>query len=221
MRKYFLTGLAILLPLILTIWIVIFVVNLFTQPFLGIMEGLLATQEWAQNLYQWPGAQRALRILSQLFVLVFLFLFTVGLGAITRWFFFKSILKLSDKVLHRVPFVNKVYKTTQDIFRTIFHPQTKSFKQVVMVPFPLDGVYSLGLVSGESPHICKAGAKSDLISVFVPTTPNPTSGYLLMFPREKVLFVDMKVEDAVKFIISCGVIHKATDIPVAENPVEA
>ncbi len=222
MRKYFLTGLVIFLPAALTVAILVFLVNLLTKPFLGIIEWMIANQDWAQRLYASPAAERFLHYASQIAVLVFLFLFCVCLGMITRWFFFKSLIRFGDFLLHKIPFVNKVYKTSQDIIKTIFADRTKSFKTVVMVPFPLEGVYSVGLVSGDSPPKCKTAAKADLISVFVPTTPNPTSGYLIMFPREKCIFVDMKVEEAVKFIISCGVLHNGSleDEVLPQEPCE-
>jgi uncharacterized membrane protein len=210
MRKHFVTGMVILLPVVLTILIIVFLVDLLTGPFIAWLETTLAHQEWAQGFLALPGAKTFLHYGGQVLILIALFFMTVLLGMVGRWFFFKSFLRLGDMILARIPFVNKVYKTSQDIIRTIFADKSKSFKQVVMVPFPEKGVYSMGLVSGDAPPACKASAKVDLVSVFVPTTPNPTSGYLVMYPREACIFLDMKVEDAVKFIISCGVIHEGT-----------
>ena len=211
MKKYFATGLVVLLPVVLTIAILIFLINLLTGPFIGIIDGIIADKPWAQSLYQYPGARHIIHYGTQILILIFLFFFTVFLGMIGRWFFFKSFLKIGDYILHKIPLVNKVYKTTQDIIKTVFSAKDRSFKEVVMVPFPTSRTFCIGLVSGEAPPKCKAAAKSDLISVFVPTTPNPTSGYLLMFPREDCIFVDIKVEEAIKFIISCGVIHHGTE----------
>ncbi|MGE3953721.1 MAG: DUF502 domain-containing protein [Parachlamydiales bacterium] len=213
MKKYFATGLVILLPVVLTITILIFLVNLLTGPFIGALESAISGSPWAQHLYQVPGAKTIIHYGAQILILVFFFFFTVFLGMLGRWFFFKWLLNLGDYLLHRIPLVNKVYKTTQDIIKTVFSAKDRSFKQVVMVPFPMAGTYCLGLVSGEAPPKCKASAKSDLISVFVATTPNPTSGFLMMYPREACIFVDVKVEEAVKFIISCGVIHHGTHTP--------
>ncbi|MBS0622496.1 MAG: DUF502 domain-containing protein [Verrucomicrobia bacterium] len=209
MKRHFITGMAILLPLMLTIGIAVFLVNLLTQPFLGMIDWLLHSQEWARPLYDQPGMYRTLRLISQILVLVFLFFAAVLLGIFARWFLIKWLLSLSDRLLHRIPVINKVYKTTQEIIKTLFVSKAGSFKTVVMVPFPRIGIYSIGLVVGDAPPTCKnAVNQSDLISVFLPTTPNPTSGYILMFPRADCLFIDMKVEEAVKFVISCGVIHE-------------
>lgn len=220
MRKYFVTGLVILLPVVLTIVILFFLINLLTKPFIGWVESLFAAQPWAQSFLEYPGAQTAVHYIAQILVLVALFFFTVLLGMFGRWFLFKSAIRVGDVLLHKIPFVNKVYKTSQDIIRTVFADKSKAFKQVVMVPFPEKGVYSMGLVSGDAPPMCKAGAKVDLVSVFVPTTPNPTSGYLVMYPREECVFLDMKVEEAIKFVISCGVIHHGSEDILEETGEE-
>ncbi len=191
--------------------IVIFLVNILTKPFIGMVEWMLKHVNWAAPLYDRPGMENVIHIVSQVIVLFMLVGVCILLGMITRWFFFKWLIRFGDYILHRIPFVNRVYRTSQEIIKTIFSDRAKSFKTVVMVPFPLHGTYSLGLVSGDAPPKCKASAKADLLSVFVPTTPNPTSGYLIMVPREECIFVDMKVEEAVKFIISCGVVHHGND----------
>jgi uncharacterized membrane protein len=92
------------------------------------------------------------------------------------------------------------------VIKTIFGTTTRSFKQVVLVPFPNKETYSLGLVTREEIPAFKGGEEKELIAVFVPTTPNPTSGFLMMFEAEDLVFLDMRVEDAFKYIISCGVI---------------
>ncbi len=197
MKKYFITGLVILLPLAVTIAIVIFIVNFLTKPFVDSVSHFL------QHL---GFSQQFILYCSKILILIALFAFTVLLGMITRWFFIKSLFHLGDKILHRIPLVNTVYKTTQDIIKTLFVSDKKSFKQVVMVQFPRPGVYALALIARESPPTCSEKAKTDLISVLIPTTPNPTTGFLLMVKPEELLYIDMKPEDAIKYIVSCGVI---------------
>jgi len=99
-----------------------------------------------------------------------------------------------------------VYKTTQDIVKTLFVTDKDSFKYVVMAPFPYKGLYSIGLVSRKAPDTCSNAINKELISVFVPTTPNPTTGFLLLFNKDDLIYLDMKTEEAVKYIVSCGVI---------------
>lgn len=203
MRKYFLTGLAILLPLALTVFIVTFLVNLFTAPFIGIVKPILASLDLFQNGLLFLTADQLLQYVSQALIIVFLFGVTLMLGFLTRWFVVHYFIRLGDYILHRIPLVNTVYKTSQDVIKTIFTGGTKSFKQVALVPFPHSSTRSIGLVTREE----VTGSEGEkLVAVFVPTTPNPTSGFLMMFKREDTVFLDMAVEDAFKYIISCGVI---------------
>ncbi len=206
MKKHFITGLVILLPLVVTIAVVIFLVNFLTKPFIGVVSAILAKFEIINHGFLFLSPEDVLNYGSKLIILVLLFLVTVGLGMITRWFLINTLFRLGDKILHRIPIVNTVYKTTQDIIKTLFVSDKNTFKQVVMVPFPRPDVFVLGLISRESPDVCSRAAGNDLTSVFVPTTPNPTTGFLLMFKRSDLILIDMKPEDAIKYIVSCGVI---------------
>lgn len=213
MKKYFITGLAILLPLALTIFIVGFIVNFLTKPFMGLVDGLFPGMRTSDSHLFFLPISQLWHYGTQLAILAMLFGFTLFLGYITRWFFFKSVISLGDFIIHRIPLINNIYRTSQDVIKTLFTSQNQSFQQVVLVPFPEKGVYCLGLVTREAPQIVCQIKEKDFISVFVPTTPNPTSGYLLMFAQEDVTLLDMKVEDAIKFIISCGVIHPGQQDP--------
>lgn len=211
MKKYFITGLVLLLPVAVTIAVIAFLVNFLTKPFIGLVSSILSHFPFLQKGFLFLNHEQLVRYTSQILILIMLFLVTVLLGVITRWFFFKALIKLGDRILHRIPIVNTVYKTTQDIIKTLFVSDKNSFKQVVMVPFPRAGVYVLGLVVRESPAVCCEAAKEPLISVLVPTTPNPTTGFLMMYKKEDLIFVDIKPEDAIKYIVSCGVILPSSD----------
>lgn len=214
MKKYFITGLVILLPLAVTIAIVVFIVNFLTKPFIGLVVSFLKEFDILNKGFLFLSHDQVVLYGSKCLILVCLFLFTLLLGMIARWFFFKAFINLSDKILHRIPLINKVYKTTQEIIKTIFVTDKSSFKQVVMVPFPKDGTYVMGLVSRDSPQICSDKAKAPMVSVLVPTTPNPTTGFLLMYKKEELIYLDLKPEAAIKYIVSCGVITPEYPIPV-------
>ncbi len=206
MKKTFITGLVILLPLAVTIAIFIFIVNFLTQPFVGMVSNFLSELNIVNKGFLFLSPAKLVQTISQLLILLCLFLFTLALGLLARWFFITTLLSLSDKLLQRIPLVNKVYKTTQEIIKTLFETDKNSFKQVVMVPFPGDKSYVMGLVSRESPQMCSKAANKTLISVLVPTTPNPTTGFLLMCAKEDLIYLDMKPESAIKYVVSCGVI---------------
>jgi uncharacterized membrane protein len=205
-KKYFLTGLVILLPLALTLAIIIFIFNFLTDPFAGVVQSILKYF----NLLDWGFlflTPYQLQILvSKLIILGLLFLFTLTLGALGRWFFGHYLIKLWDRILHRIPIVSSIYKTCQDVISTIFTSQSNSFKQVVMVPFPKEETWSVGFVTRDHLPGLPHSSKKNMLAVFVPTTPNPTSGFLVVYDEDDVVYLDMTVEAAFKFVISCGVI---------------
>lgn len=198
------TGLVMLLPIALTFWIITSLIGWLTQPFVGIAEKILSAIGLTGTSILFLSAEKVLLCLSQLLVLAFLFFFIILIGAIGRHFFFRYLIRLSDTVLHKIPIISSVYKTSQELIQTILTTDNKAFKQVVLVPFPNADCYSIGLVTREGP------AAQHLIPVFVPTTPNPTSGYLIMYDRSKVVPIDMSVEEAFRYIISCGVLVNGT-----------
>lgn len=206
MKKYFITGLVILLPLTITLLLLGFIINFLTKPFIGLVSSFLSHLEIINRGFLFLSPEQLIRYGSQFLILITLFFVTVGLGMFTRWFLTNALLKLGDRIIHRIPLVNKVYKTTQDITKTLFVSDKNSFKQVVMVPFPQKGSYMVGLLVRDAPHQCSKPAGEELLSVLVPTTPNPTTGFLLMYRKEDLIFLDITPEDAIKYIVSCGVI---------------
>lgn len=199
MKKHFVTGLVVFLPLALTFWIVSFFFHIMTEPFLGISELVLKSLGvHSHEVRTWIG---------KLLALIFLFVLIVGIGAVGRYFLFSYLMQLSDAILHRIPVISSVYKTSQELIQTVMTSSTKSFQQVVLVPFPHSKALCVGFVTRDDIEI------EGRIAVFIPTTPNPTSGFLIMYERDLLLPVDMKVDEALRFVISCGVlptpIHKA------------
>jgi uncharacterized membrane protein len=198
MKKYFLTGLVTLLPLAVTVMAVMFIVNLLTKPFMGIVSYPLS--------YLPIGSENLIRTISQILILITIFLFTLGIGLLARRFFFKSLMKIGEHLLSKIPLVSKIYKTAREIFHTLLSGEKKSFQQVVMFPFPHRGCYVLGLVSNDAPKTCSQATNEELISIFVPATPNPMTGFLIMRPRSELIYLNMRSDDAIKYIVSCGVV---------------
>lgn len=205
-KKYFLTGLVTLLPLAVTLWIIHFFVSFLTKPFMGAMTQLLSYLP----PYGLLSSEQAIRTLSQILILISLFLFTLFLGFVARRFFFNSLLHLGDQLLSKIPLVNKVYKTSKEIIQSLFASKSQSFRQVVMIPFPYKGCYCIGLIASDSPTTCSQTVDGDMVSVFIPTTPNPTTGYLVMGRKEEFIYLDMKSDEAIKYVVSCGVIQPET-----------
>lgn len=206
MKKHFLTGLAILLPVVVTIALVVFLINLLTKPFVGIVSSLLSQFPLLDRNFFFLSKADLILYTSKCLILIFLFFLTVGLGILARWLFTHTLLKLFDQVLDRIPLVNTVYKTTKEIIKTLFSDKNP-FNQVVIVPFPHEKSFVLGLIAGEAPTVCKKALDESLVSVFVPTTPNPTNGFLFLFKRSEIIEISMPPEDAIKYIVSCGMIN--------------
>lgn len=209
MKKYFITGLVILLPVALTIVVVAFFFNLFTDPFVGGVKAVFERYNLFTTGFLFLSASQLQIFLGKILVLMLIFAFTLGLGIIARWFFFNAIIDFTNYIVQKIPLVRSIYKTSQDVIQTIFTSDTRSFKQVVLVKFPNPATYSIGLVTREDiPAFSESGLKNT-VAVFVPTTPNPTSGFLIMFDPAELIYLDMTVEDAFKYIISCGMILPA------------
>lgn len=214
MKRNFLTGLVIILPIALTIIIVMLIVDLLTQPFLGFTEKILHHVLMMKSSNPLISSQEAIKIWSKIIILVSLFLIILLLGLFARWFLFKYFIKLGDKIIHRIPIINKLYKTVKEVIEVMFTPQEKTFKQVVMVAFPNPSTLCVGFLSREAPPEFNNPSQQDLVSVFLPTTPNPTTGYLLQFPKNEIIYLDMSIEEALKFIVSCGMVAHDVDAEI-------
>ncbi len=204
MKKYFLAGLVTLLPLALTIAVVKYLVIFLTKPFMGAVTHLLSFLPMPH--IGLVSSEQLIRWISEILILVSLFFLIIGLGILARWFFFTAMMKFGDILIHKIPIVNKVYKTAKEIIHALFASGKNSFQEVVMVPFPNQRTYVLGLVTHPSPDTCSSAAGNEMISVFLPSTPNPTTGYLVMRPKSELIVLDMSTEDAIKYVVSCGAV---------------
>lgn len=203
MKKLFFTGLITLLPFTLTLMIVVFIINLFTSPFQGSVAAVLDHYDLLDKPFLFFSGEDVLYFSSKLLVLIFLFAIIVLIGFLGRMVIANTFFRFSDYVIQRIPIVNKVYKSTQDVVKTLFKSDGSSFSQAALVPFPHKGAYSMGLISvKQTPE-----NHSDTVEVFIPGTPNPTAGFMLSYKYEEIIFLDIKVEEALKFILSCGIMY--------------
>lgn len=208
MKKYFMTGLAILLPIILTVMIVGFLINFLTHPFLEPTKALIAQFDFFQQPFLFFNETILVTAASKVLILIFLMGFITLIGFLGKLFLIDYLFRLGDYFLHKLPYVNKIYKVCQDVVHNLFSSSSKSFSQVALVPFPNLHHLSLGLVAGEIILIKQAqhNELKDLVATFVPCPFNPSIGFLLIFKKEQLTFVNMKVDEAMKFVISCGVV---------------
>ena len=213
-KKYFLTGLVLLMPAVLTLMIIIFVIDFFTAPFLDFVKDLLFKLEQPIALH--PAF---FTFVARIIIIILLCFFIFLLGVIARWFFFRSLLNLTNKILSKIPFVKTVYRVTKDVSEAFIHSEKekKVFKNPLLVPFPSKKSFCIGFETGEVPPFCQKHINDPLTTVFVPTAPHPISGYLIMVKNKDMHRIKMTNEQAVKFTVSCGVITPETAEEVAKD----
>jgi uncharacterized membrane protein len=198
-KKYFFTGLVILLPVAVTIWLVRFFLNLLTAPFMGLIS------IWTDRL---PfSSPQLIGAISQILIILALVLIMWITGFVAKKFFFHQLIRFGDNLLIKIPLVRKVYKTSKEIVNSLFGSKENSFQQVVLLPFPYHGSYCIGLISSTSPKTCSNASDSELLSIFIPTTPNPATGFLVMCNKKDLIYLNMKTEEAIKYVVSCAVIQ--------------
>lgn len=149
-------------------------------------------------------------------VLVVLVILTT-IGALTASLLGRYFVHLSDRLLGRMPMVRSVYGATKQIVETVFSSKGNAFRSVVLVEFPRQGMWSIGFVTGVTTGEVQHVTRENVVNVFVPTTPNPTSGYLVFVPKEDVVELQMSVEEAIKMIISGGIVTPPDRRPVEEQ----
>jgi len=189
-RNYFITGVVVLIPIGFTLYL--------TKILIGISSNLIPKNLNPNHYlpFDIPGVE----------ILISILLITL-VGGLSLSFFGKRILKLIDDLFQRIPFLRTVYSAIVQMTET-FSKKNDDTKSVVLVEYPRKGVWAVGFATKENTGEMADKTKKKLINVFVPTTPNPTSGFLLMFPIEDVIYLNMSFEEASKFIVSAGTSNK-------------
>ena len=139
--------------------------------------------------------------------LVVLILFLMLVGMFSAGFLGRFFIRLGEWFVAKMPLVSSVYSLLKQIFETVFSSKTQAFKKVVMLEYPRKGIWILGLVSADLKGEVEEKLPEEMVNVFIPTTPNPTSGFLIFVPKKDVIEMDMSVEEAIKFIVSGGLVE--------------
>ncbi len=220
MKKYFLTGLVLLLPLALTIIIVVFVINILTKPFVGIVSTAFDYYDLFNKPILFFSGSAVLMFVSKIVALVSLIVVIMVIGCLAQLVILRVFGRVGDYFLHRIPLVSPIYKATQDVVHTLLAEKTKdgaSFSSVVLAPFPHEKTRSIGLVTHRA--LPEGSDIKDIgkISVFVPGTPNPSMGFMLMFREDQLIHLDMRVDEALKLLVSIGVIWPEFPPPIQQD----
>ncbi|WP_420863590.1 DUF502 domain-containing protein [Algirhabdus cladophorae] len=195
LRSSFLTGIVVIAPIGLTIWLIWTVVGWIDGFVLPLVPGRLNPEQYIGINLRGVG------------VIIFL-IFTIIVGWIAKGLIGRSLIRWAESLVLRTPVVRSIYGGVKQIAETVFAQTDTNFDRACLIEYPRKGIWAVGFISTSTKGevLSKAG-KADMTSVFVPTTPNPTSGFLLFFPTEDVIELDMSVEDAAKLVISAGLVY--------------
>ncbi len=214
LRNSFLTGIVVIAPIGLTIWLIWTVVgwvDSFVWPF--IPDAYQPTELLNRALGR--GVDNRIEVnVRGVGVIIFL-LFTILVGWIAKGFLGRSFLAWGEGLIDRTPVVRSIYNGVKQIAETVFAQSEANFEKACLIQYPRKGIWAVGFISAPTRGevLSKAGV-DEMLSVFVPTTPNPTSGFLLFFPKEDVIPLDMTIEDAAKLVISAGLVYPDSREPM-------
>ena len=202
MRKYFITGLLIVVPLGITLWVLNLVISALDQSLLLLPQAWRPDTHISVNL---PGVgPTQLDVPGVGAVLTVLVIFLIGL--LTQNFIGKRVVGGWEALLRRIPVVNSIYSSVKQVSDTLFSSSGNAFRKAVLIQYPRQGSWTIAFLTGVPGGDVKNHLVGDYISVYVPTTPNPTAGFFLMMPRADAIELDMSVDTALKYIVSMGVV---------------
>lgn len=208
LRGRFFAGMVIAAPIAITFWVIQFLITFIDNRVKPILPPLLKPETYTN--YAIPGVG----------VLVTIIALTI-LGAVATNLIGRALINSSDRLLSRIPIVRNVYSAFKQLFEVLGNNQTASFDSVVMVEYPKRGTWCIGFVASGAKGEVRHRLGDNHIGVFVPTTPNPTSGFLVYVPREEVIAMDMTVEEGAKLILSAGLVVpevRSSGVPEANSP---
>ncbi len=191
-KRYFITGLLIWVPLVITMWVMNLLVSTMDQS-LQLLPRALQTEQWLGMHIPGLGV-----------VLTLLVVFLTGLLAAN--FIGQRLVLFWERVLARIPVVNSIYNGVKQVSDTLFSPSGQAFRKALLVQYPRQGSWTIGFQTGVPGGDVANHLQGDFVSVYVPTTPNPTSGFFLMMPKADVIELEMSIDDALKYVISMGVV---------------
>lgn len=192
MRKYFITGLLVLVPLAITLWVLNLIIGTLDQSLLLLPPSLRPESLFGFNL---PGFGT---------ILTLVIIFVTGL--ITQNFIGNRLLRLWELLLQRIPVVNSIYSSVKQVSDTLLSSSGNAFRKALLVQYPREGIWTIAFQTGVPGGDVRNHLDGDYVSVYVPTTPNPTSGFFLMLKREDTIELQMSVDEALKYIVSMGVV---------------
>lgn len=193
LRGYFLAGILVTAPITLTIYITLITLNFVDRQVASVLPA-----EFYNNLYGEGGIPGLGLMMAVAFFIVIGWFASIFLG--------RYIVRLSEYVMNRMPIIRTIYGAIKQIFETVMSTQSETFREAVLVEFPRKGIWAIGFLTGKTEGEIQRLTEDEVLNVFVPTTPNPTSGFLVFVPKQDVYFLNMSVEEGIKMIVSAGIL---------------
>ena len=217
LRTSFLTGIVVIAPVALTLWLIWSVIGWFDGFVLPFVPDAYRPEQILNTIF---GYDLKLNIRG-VGVVVFL-VFATLVGWLAKGLIGRSFIKYAENLVNRMPVVRSFYSGIKQIAETVFAQQERSFEKACMIEYPRKGIWAIGFISttakGEIAE--RNSSEGPMVSVFVPTTPNPTSGFLLFFPKADIVELDMSIEDAAKLVISAGLVYPPTKKISSKSTIE-
>ena len=217
LRTSFLTGIVVIAPVALTLWLIWSVIGWFDGFVLPFVPDAYRPEQILNTIF---GYDLKLNIRG-VGVVVFL-VFATLVGWLAKGLIGRSFIKYAENLVNRMPVVRSFYSGIKQIAETVFAQQERSFEKACMIEYPRKGIWAIGFISttakGEIAE--RNSSEGPMVSVFVPTTPNPTSGFLLFFPKADIVELDMSIEDAAKLVISAGLVYPPTKKTSSKSTIE-
>lgn len=203
LRAYFFAGILITAPISITFYLAWMFISFVDERVTPLIPDAYNPQRWGV-----PGVGLVIIVLGLTLI-----------GALTAGWVGRSLVRASEEVVSQMPVIRGVYSATKQIFETVLAQKSNAFREVVLIEYPRRGVWTLGFLSGSTSGEVQHVAQDEMVNVFVPTTPNPTSGFLLFLPRRDIRRLDMSIEDGIKMVVSGGIITPPWTAPQTD-PLE-
>lgn len=207
LRNYFITGIIVVAPISLTIYLVSLIINLIDNKILPLLPERYNPETYLP--FAVPGIG----------VIIFVVALTL-IGWLTTGLIGRTVVRVGENLLDRMPIVRSVYSALKQIFETVFNQSSRAFRDVVLISYPRPGCWALGFATGTTKGEVQEAIQDEVVNVFLPTTPNPTSGFLLFLPKKDVIHLEMTVEQGIKLIISGGVVTPEMTKSRNNEPIE-
>ncbi len=207
LRAYFIAGLLVTAPVGITFWLAWLVLS-----FIDARVTPLIPVDYNPNTYLpfvFPGLGLVILIITMTIV-----------GALTTMLLGRTIVSMGERLLGRMPIIRSIYGASKQIIETVLASQSDAFRQVVLFEYPRRGSWAIGFVTGSTTGEVQNVTSDDVVNVFLPTTPNPTSGYLLFLPRRELVPLNMSVEEGIKMIISGGIVTPPDRRPIEQQRIK-